>query len=103
VDQTLIKVNGHRVYLYRAFDHEGTLLDVRVSEACDLTAARSFFRAARMISKRPPIRVTSARHGSYPGAIRLELGPMWPTGRDSTPITCWNKIIGQSSNAPGPC
>jgi putative transposase len=75
VDETLIKVNGKWVYLYRALDHEGTLLDVRLSETCDLAAARAFFRAARMISKRSPLHVTSDRHGSYPGAIRLEFGP----------------------------
>jgi transposase-like protein len=28
-----------------------------------------------MITKRSPIRVTSDRHGSYPGALRLEFGP----------------------------
>jgi hypothetical protein len=44
VDETLIKVNGKWVYLYRALDHEGNLLDVRLSETCDLPAARAFFR-----------------------------------------------------------
>src|SRR5262249_52295253 len=68
-------VDGKWVYLYRALDHEGNLLDVRLSETCDLPAARAFFRAARMITTRSPIRVTSDRHGSYPGAIRLEFGP----------------------------
>lgn len=75
IDETLIKVNGKWVYLYRALDHEGTLLDVRLSETCDLPAARQFFRSARAITKRSPIRVTSDRHGSYPGALRLEFGP----------------------------
>jgi len=32
IDETLIKVNGKWVYLYRALDHEGNLLDVRLSE-----------------------------------------------------------------------
>jgi putative transposase len=75
VDETLIKVNGKWAYLYRALDHEGNLLDVRLSETCDLTAARAFFRAARVLSKRSPLRVTTDRHGSYPGAMRLEFGP----------------------------
>src|SRR5262245_11581658 len=82
VDETLIKVNGHWVYLYRALDHEGNLLDVRLRETCDLPAARAFFRSARVISKRSPLRVTSDRQGSYPGAIRLEFGPVvthWTT------------------------
>jgi transposase-like protein len=74
VDEPLIKVSGKWVYLYRALDHEGNLLDVRLSETCDLPAARAFFRSARMITKRSPLRVTSDRHGSYPGALRLEFG-----------------------------
>jgi transposase-like protein len=75
VDETLIKVNRKWVYLYRALDHEGHLLDVRLSETCDLPAARAFFRSARLITKRSPLHVTSDRHGSYPGAIRPEFGP----------------------------
>src|SRR5215468_9113249 len=75
VDETLIKVNGKWVYLYRALDHEGNLLDVRLSESCDIAAARAFFRSARLLCKRSPRCVTSDRHGSYPGAIRLEFGP----------------------------
>jgi putative transposase len=75
VDETLTKVNGKWVYLYRALDHEGNLLDVRLSETCGLLAVRPFFRSARMTAKRSPPRLISDRHGSYPGAIRLEFGP----------------------------
>jgi putative transposase len=46
LDESLIKVNGKRVYLYRALDHEGNLLDVRLSETWDLAATRAFFRSA---------------------------------------------------------
>ena len=56
VDETLIKVGGKWVYLYRALDHEGNLLDVRLSEICDLSAARAFFRSARILAKRSPTR-----------------------------------------------
>src|SRR5262245_5684484 len=75
VDETLIKVNGKWMYLYRALDHEGNLLDVRLRATRALAAARAFFRSARMSSKPSPMRVTSDCHGSYPGAIRLEFGP----------------------------
>ncbi len=75
VDETLIKLNGKWVYLYRALDHEGYLLDVRLSETRDLAAARAFFRSARILTKRSPLRITSDCYGSYPGAIRLEFGP----------------------------
>jgi putative transposase len=63
------------VYVYRALDHEGNLLDVRLSATRDLAVARAFFRSARMLSKRSPIRVTSDCHGSSPEAICPELGP----------------------------
>jgi putative transposase len=69
-----IKVNGKWVYLYRALDHEGNLMDVRLSATRDLGLPRAFFRAARLLSKRSPIRVTSDCHGSFPEAIRLEFG-----------------------------
>jgi putative transposase len=75
IDETLIKVHGEWVSLYRALDHEGNLLDVCLSETRDLPAARALFRSARLITKRSPLRVTSDRHGSDPGAIRLEFGP----------------------------
>jgi|SRR5262249_23439196 len=74
VDETLIKVNGQWMYLYRALDHEGNLLDTCLSETRDLAAARAFFRPARMISKRSPLPVASDCHASYPGALRLEFG-----------------------------
>ena len=44
VDETLINVNGKWMYLYCALDHAGNLLDARLSETCDLTTARAFFR-----------------------------------------------------------
>src|SRR5262249_47536414 len=59
VDETLIKVNGKWMYLYRALDHAGNLLDVRLSETCDLAAARAFFRSMRLLCKRGPSRITS--------------------------------------------
>src|SRR5262247_4079991 len=62
IDETLIKVNGKWVYLYRALDHEGNLLDVRLSETGDLPAAHQFFRSAGVIPKRSPLPFTSDRH-----------------------------------------
>jgi hypothetical protein len=61
--------------LNRMIDHAGNLLDVRLSETCDLATARAFFRSVRALCKRGPRCVTSDRHGSYPGALRLEFGP----------------------------
>ncbi len=74
VDETLLKVKGRLVYLYRAIDRNGNLVDVLLRETQDKTAARAFFRSARRVTGRVPERVTSDGHGSYPGAIKAELG-----------------------------
>jgi transposase-like protein len=83
VDETLIKVNNQWGYLYRALAHEGNLLDVRLSETCDLSAAWAFFRAARLITKRSPIRVTS----------RGESNPVIPNdARSGLYLSCLNNL-----------
>jgi transposase-like protein len=74
VDETFIKVNGRLVYLYRAIDRDGNLVDVLLSEKRDKAAARAFFRSARTVTGRVPERVTSDGHDAYPGAIKAELG-----------------------------
>lgn len=43
VDETFIKVNRRSVYLYRAIDRDGNLVDVRLSEKRDKAAAEPFF------------------------------------------------------------
>lgn len=73
-DETLMKVNGKWAYRYRALDHEGNLLDVRLSATCDLPAAPAFFHVARMITTRSPIRVTAPT----PAHSGWSSCPMWP-------------------------
>jgi transposase-like protein len=46
VDETYFKVSGRWVYLYRAIDQFGQVIDVRVSEKRDLAATRWFFTHA---------------------------------------------------------
>ena len=74
VDETFIKVKGRLVYLYRAIDRDGNLVDVLLSEKRDKAAAQAFFRSARTVTGRVPERVTSDGHDAYPGAIKAELG-----------------------------
>ena len=62
------------VYLYRAIDLDGNLVDVLLSERQDQAAAEAFFRSARTVTGSIPDRVTTDGHSSYPGAIRAELG-----------------------------
>ena len=73
-DETYLKVKGRGVYLYRAIDWDGNLVDVFLSERQDQAAAEAFFRSARMVTDRIPARVTTDGHSSYPGAIKAELG-----------------------------
>jgi putative transposase len=62
-----------RVYLYRAIDRFGALVDVRLSETRDMEAAKAFFRSAKAVTGVTPARVTTDGHDSYPRAIRTEL------------------------------
>src|SRR3954453_16102477 len=74
VDETYLKVEGRWVYLYRAIDRAGALVDVMLSETSDMKAARAFFRSAKSVTAITPTKVTTDGHDSYPRAIRSELG-----------------------------
>jgi putative transposase len=74
VDETYLKVQGRWVYLYRAIDRSGTLVDVTLSETRDMAAAKAFFRSAKTVAGMTPVRVTTDGHDSDPRAIHTELG-----------------------------
>ena len=62
------------VYLYRAIDCSGALVDVMLSETRDMAAAKAFFHSARIVIGLTPAPVTTDGHDSYPRAIRTTLG-----------------------------
>jgi transposase-like protein len=68
VDETYIKVSGRWVYLYRAIDQFGQVIDVLVSEKRDLAATRRFFTRA-LEHAPPPIEVTTDHAGTYPRVL----------------------------------
>ena len=76
VDETYLKVGKSQVYLYRAIDKRGNLIDVRLSKTRDLEAAELFFKQARETvgPSNKPKKVTTDGHDSYPKAIRKTLG-----------------------------
>ncbi len=76
VDETYLKVRGRWVYLYRAVDRDGNLVDAMLNEHRDMKAAKAFFRSARATMGFQPDRVTTDGHGAYPRAIRSVLGQM---------------------------
>jgi transposase-like protein len=68
VDETYVKVAGRWVYLYRAIDQYGQVIDVLVSEKRDLAATRRFFTHALAHGTRPS-EVTTDRAAAYPHVL----------------------------------
>jgi IS6 family transposase len=68
VDETYVKVAGRWVYLYRAIDQYGQVIDVLVSEKRDLAATRRFFTRALSHSPRPA-EVSTDRAPAYPRVL----------------------------------
>ena len=64
VDETYVKVAGRSIYLCRAVDQFGQVIDVLVSRKRDLAATRGFFTQA--LSHAPRARARSPRTGSRP-------------------------------------
>ena len=68
VDETYAKVAGRWVYLYRAIDQFGQVIDVLVAEKRDLVATRRFF--TRALEHGPsPLEVTTDHAAVYPRVL----------------------------------
>jgi transposase-like protein len=68
VDETYVKVAGRWVYLYRAIDQYGQVIDVLVSKKRDLAATRQFFTRALEHGPRPT-EVTTDQAPAYSRVI----------------------------------
>jgi transposase, IS6 family len=68
VDETYVKVAGRWVYLYRAIDQYGQVIDVLVAQKRDLAATRRFFMQAFEHGP-PPSEVTTDRAPTYPRVL----------------------------------
>ena len=76
VDETYVKVAGRWVYLYRAIDQFGQVIDVLVSERRDLAATRRFFTRA-------------PEHGPRPSEVTTDRAPAYPRVLDELlPVAC---------------
>jgi IS6 family transposase len=64
-DETYVKVAGRWVYLYRAIDQCGQVIDVLVSEKRDLAATRRFF-------------IRALRHGTHPTEVTTDRAQAYP-------------------------
>jgi transposase-like protein len=74
VDETYVKVGGRWVYLYRAVDEFGQVIDVYASARRDTEAARRFFQRARTSTGVVPVEVITDRAATYPRV----LDALWP-------------------------
>jgi IS6 family transposase len=76
VDETYVKVAGRWMYLYRAIDQFGQVIDVLVSEKRDLAATRRFFTRA-------------LEHSPSPGEVSTDRAPAYPRVLDELlPSAC---------------
>ncbi|MEZ5689260.1 MAG: IS6 family transposase [Caenibius sp.] len=72
VDEMYVKLNGEMVYLWRAVDHEGEVLESYVTKKRDKAAALAFLKKALKRHGRAEAFVTDGLR-SYPAAMK-ELG-----------------------------
>lgn len=73
LDEVYTKINGQMVYLWRAVDDEGTVLDVVVQRKRNTKAAKCFLRKLLRNQGVKPERIVTDKLGSYGAALR-ELG-----------------------------
>ena len=93
MDETYLKVQGRWVYLYRAIDGSGALVDVMLSETRDMAAAKAFFRSTKTVTGISP--AGSQRTGTT--ATHGRSAPSWAGTSDTGPApistTGLNRII----------
>ena len=76
VDETYVKVAGRWVYLYRAIDQFGQIIDVLMSKKRDLAATRRFF-------------IQALEHGPSPTEVSTDRAPTYPRVLDELlPAAC---------------
>ena len=71
LDEVYTKINGKMVYLWRAVDDEGTVLDVVVQHKRNTKAATRLLRKLLKNQGVRPTRIITDRLGSYGAALKL--------------------------------
>jgi transposase-like protein len=71
LDEVYTKINGEMVYLWRAVDDEGTVLDVVVQKRRNTEAALRLLRKLLKNQGIKPTRIVTDRLGSYRAALKL--------------------------------
>ena len=75
LDEVFVKINGQRLYLWRAVDQDGDVIDMLLQPRRDGRAARRFFRKLLKSQRRKPFRLVTDKLGSYRVAHR-EIMPL---------------------------
>ena len=71
LDEVYTKVNGKMVYLWRAVDDEGTVLDVVIQRRRNTKAATRLLRKLLRNQGIKPTKIVTDRLGSYGAALQL--------------------------------
>ena len=71
LDEVYTKINGKMVYLWRAVDDEGTVLDIVVQRRRNTKAALRLLRKLLRNQGKKPIRIVTDRLRSYRAALKL--------------------------------
>ena len=74
VDELFIKIRGQHLYLWRAVDQDGDVIDILVSKRRDRRAATRFFRKMLQHQRQPPWQLITDKLRSY-GAAHRETFP----------------------------
>jgi putative transposase len=93
LDEMYVKLGGEMVYLWRAVDHEGEILESFVTKKRDKSAALAFMKKALKRHGKPEAIVTDGLR-SYPAAMR-ELGNI-----DSREMGRWLNNRVENSHLP---
>jgi len=71
LDEVYTKINGKMVYLWRAVDDEGTILDIVIQSKRNTKAAMRLLRKLLKNQGIKPVRIVTDRLGSYGAALKL--------------------------------
>src|SRR5260370_41024045 len=70
LDEMVVRIAGERMYLWRAVDHEGEVLDMLVQRRCDSRAALRLMRKLVRKQRFAPKLLVTDKRGSYRSAFR---------------------------------
>ena len=74
IDEVFVKINGKQLYLWRAVDQDGEVVDVYLQAKRDGVAAKRFFKRLLRSHRREPRKIVTDKLRSY-GVAHRELIP----------------------------